>query len=115
MYFPKWFGQDQNTFEALKQYAILKIDVLLNPEDDEIQKQLFEIANYFIEMNKPLVFNPNNKDNAVIKNEKRFLSVLNSMQEVGLKTENLSTFEFYNKIDYLETKYKNKPKNGSNK
>lgn len=82
--------------------------MILNPDDGELLSQMKDVCDYFIDINKPKSFIPG--DNAVIEYEKGQQSILSSMEESGINTKDLTVFEFYSRIEYLEKKYKSKNK-----
>lgn len=66
-----------------------------------------EICEYFIEQNKPHVFNIRVKNNVVVAHEKSFENIITSLQESGINTSGLTIFEFYSRIEHLEKRYQN--------
>jgi len=70
------------------------------------------VNEYFIEQSKPLILHPALPKNEIVKNDKRLSDMLIQLEQNNMKTENLTIFEFYNRIEVLEKKYK---KHGSNK
>lgn len=97
--------------ESIREYAILKIELTLNP-DEELQQQMKDICEFFIEQNKPHSFAPGNND--VIKHEKGFEKLCAALEESGVNMRSLSIFEFYSRIEHFETKYSKIKKHGSN-
>ena len=92
-----------------------KIDLIIDPENEEAINQMQDICEFFMEQGKPHQFNPRATDNILVKNEKSFENILASMQEAGIKTEQLTVFEFYSRIEYFEDKYAKVKRHGSNK
>ena len=76
----------------------------INPNDKDAAL-LDSIYKYFLDRNKPMCFNPYDESCVLINGEKEFEEVCNSMEDSGAKNVKESTvFEFYSKIQYLETK-----------
>lgn len=73
------------------------------------------ICEYFIEQNKPQTFNIRIHNNIIVKHEKSFQNIITSLQESGIKTENLTVFEFYSRIEHFEIKYQKLKSHGNNK
>lgn len=64
-----------------------------------------DICEYFIETSKPNIFNIRIPGNVVVRHEKSFQGLIASLQESGVKTDNLTVFEFYTRIEHFEQKY----------
>lgn len=84
----------------------------LNPENDQDSNIMREICNYFIDRNMPKSFNPISKNNVIVSNEKMFESVCTNLEESGAKTENMSIFSFYARIEHFEKRYNDLIRNG---
>jgi hypothetical protein len=106
IYFPKWFNADNSIYnQYLKEYILTKINLIIDPENNDVVEIMREICNYFINQNKPKQFNPGSKNNIVITSEKQFESVCTNLEESGVNLENITVFSFYSKIEHFEKRY----------
>ncbi|MEI8142828.1 MAG: hypothetical protein WCG90_08180 [Chitinophagia bacterium] len=72
---------------------------------EEVTKQIKAVENYFIEKQSPWVFNPYEENCILVVNDKTFEEVCAGMEDSGIMNpKDLSTFEFYSKIAYLNKK-----------
>ena len=84
-------------------------------ETDENVKKLDAIEVYFLNEQKPMRFNPYEKDNVLMSGENSFEDVCATMQENGITDpKNLTEYEFYSRLKYLQEKYK-KQSHGASK
>jgi hypothetical protein len=99
-YFPGWFGNDLEYLDHLRQWYLFQIE----GGDDILGKRL---TNFFIEANFPRCFNPFEEHNILIKEERNFEEICNSMEDNGVNNVRESTvFQFYSKVLYLEDKFR---------
>jgi hypothetical protein len=98
--------------EYYKDYLVCKIDLLVNPDNEESITRMKEICEYFMDQGKPKLFDPTSPKNVVIEHEKSFELILTSIQELGVKTDKITIFEFYTKVEYFENKYNKLKPNG---
>lgn len=113
MYFPGWFsGADLNYLDQLKKYLELRIkyeedyDVALIPEMNAIRDIL-------ISHTKPKVFDPEDRNNEIVKLENDFEAMCSALEECGITSpKSMTVFEFYSRIRHFEKK--NKPKANGN-
>lgn len=72
---------------------------------EDVSKRLNEVKDYFIDKQKPNVFDPFSELCYYVINEKSFEDVCMMMEESGvLKPKDLSLFEFQSKLVYLQKK-----------
>jgi hypothetical protein len=87
----------------LKELVLTKIEIAFTPDDKELNEQMKDIVEFFIDQNKPETFA--GKGDSIVKHEKHFESVLSSIQEAGIHAKGLTVFSFYSNIEYFEDKY----------
>lgn len=75
-------------------------------------EQMKDVCDYFIEQSRPRSFAPGN--NELIKHEKSFEGMCANMEESGVRSDGISVYQFYSRIEHFENKY-SKIKHGSNK
>jgi hypothetical protein len=74
---------------------------------DELKAQMVKIQGYFLDGQKPQVFNPYDKDNVITGGEVSFEEVCATLEENGVREpKRLSEFEFYAKLQYYQKKYR---------
>lgn len=84
----------------MREYEIIRLRKYF---DEEVSKELRIISEYFLNLNKPKVFNPYADDCILTENDKTFEEICNAMEESGfMSVRNVTVFEFYSKIAYLE-------------
>jgi len=97
-------------FSALKRKISLTAELLEATENvEEIEANLAKIENFFLELNKPNNFIPDDPTNAIINLEMSYenlcsLLVMNGVADI----KTLSIFEFYSRLRYY--KNSNTPK-----
>lgn len=103
IYFPSYFGSDIGYIDKLREMYLYRIEKALGIKGAD--KSLGAVYEYFLEVNKPKVFNPFDERSVLINSEKEFEEVCYSMEESGVTDVKESTvFEFYSKLQYLERK-----------
>lgn len=66
---------------------------------------LKNVAEFFLEKQKPVIFDPNNEECALVNSDRAFEEVIASMEDNGvMNVKELTVFEFYSKIKYFEKK-----------
>ena len=89
--------------------------MIVDPKDDLI-RQMRVIAEYFLNQQKPLKFNPYEPDNILKNNDESFEEVCAVMEENGIdKPKQLSEFEFYSRLKYYKDKADQLKKYGTSK
>ena len=91
------------------------MELILNPENEELLLQMQEICEYFMEINRPQNFNPRARNNVLVDHDKSFENISASMQEAGFDPCSLTVFEFYARIEHFESKYEKIKSHGPNK
>lgn len=72
---------------------------------DDVSKKIEYVKDYFIDKQKPSVFNPYEPDCYYVLNEKSFEEVCMMMEESGVTNpKDLTVLEFQSKINYLQKK-----------
>jgi hypothetical protein len=67
------------------------------------------INDYFMAEMKPLKFNPYERDNVLMSGEMMFEEICSTMEDNGVqRVKELTEFEFYTRLKYLEKKFKAK-------
>lgn len=89
--------------ERLREFEELRLRKHLG---EEVSNSLLAIEAYFIDNMKPKIFNPYDEECVIIENDNRNEDLINAMEESGLNVKNITVFEFYNKIRYLENRAK---------
>lgn len=89
--------------------AIVEIDLSIDPTNEALLKEKKEYENYILEETRPKCFDHRNRNNAIVANEKSYETLKALIEENGTDTKNLTVFEFYNRVEYLNKK------NGNNK
>lgn len=86
--------------DRIREYELLKIRKALGEDVDAI---LIEITEYFMNRMVPNVFNPYDDACILIEHDNQLENLFISMEENGIhEPKNLSTFEFYKRIQYFE-------------
>lgn len=89
----------------MQEYLIALCESEVNPSDESTQN-LKAILAYFLDMQKPVKFKPQDPENVVMKNESSFEEVVAMMQENGVvNPKEMSEFEFYKRLQYYEKKF----------
>jgi hypothetical protein len=114
IFFPDWFSPDLNYLEKYKQLLKAHIDAVLG--DEKAYKVVERLSKHFWELQRPLNFNPFEKDNAIVKHEKSFEEILAAMEESGATdARKMTEFSFYCRMQYLEKKVKKLEQYGAGK
>jgi len=87
---------------------------LLFEENEELIKEKKSVEKFLATFNKVLNLNPHDTYNDINYLENQLETIKMSFEQNGIKSENLSIFEFYKRIEFLEKKYNNL-ENGSSK
>lgn len=102
MYFPNEFGNDANekeVYDKLKQKILLKLDEIINDNDNS--EQINEIENFLFSLYKPKNFY--GKESVEIKYDKQFeTACMYISQETNMNAKNMTVLEFYNTIGELK-------------
>jgi DNA polymerase I-like protein with 3'-5' exonuclease and polymerase domains len=86
----------------LKELLIIKCD----PED-ALPDHVEAVNAYFLEEQKPMKLSPHERDNVLITSEMQFAEILAMMEDNGVtNAKGLSEFDFYNRLKFLEKKFK---------
>jgi hypothetical protein len=102
LFYPAQFGTDIQFIDKMREYELLMNRQVLGEKVDQL---LINIADYFLQLQKPHVFNPFDENCVLIQNEKSFEDVCNSMEDNGIQNvKSLTVFEFYGKLVFLEKK-----------
>lgn len=102
MFFPNQFGADIQHLDKLREYELLRIKKALG---EEVEKLLLAVANYFLDKQKPHIFNPYDDQCVLLTSDTAFEDVCNSMEDAGAQNiKSLTVFEFYSKIAFFEKK-----------
>lgn len=76
-------------------------------ERDKKEKVCQNIDEYILSINPPNDFRANSDENVVRGMELSFEKLCASMEEAGIKSpKNLTTFEFYSRLDFFQDKKK---------
>ena len=88
--------------ERIREYTALTIKEALG---EKVADQIKSVEDYFLSKQKPWVFNPYDDDCVLVINDKTFEEICSGMEESGVgNPKELTTFEFYSKIAYLNKK-----------
>lgn len=91
----------------VRDYLVVRCEMEQEGESPEHIDRLEVIKNYFLDQKKPNKFNPYEPDNILMYSENTFEELVNTMQENGSPNpKEMTEFEWYSKIRYLEKKYK---------
>jgi hypothetical protein len=102
IFFPALFGTDIQYLDRTREHELLLNRQALGEPVDQL---LVNVADYFLRMQKPQVFNPFDENCILIQNDKSFEEVCNSMEDNGIQNvKSLTVFEFYSKLIFLEKK-----------
>lgn len=104
VYFPEYFGEDIPYLDKIREYYYLKVRRSLG---ENVDRMMEAVAEFFLERQKPTIFDPNNENCTLIGSDRHFEEVVASMEDNGMHgVKELTVFEFYSKIAYYEKKAK---------
>lgn len=101
LYFPEIFvsSKDKEAFDKLKEHTLLRLDAIINGNDNS--KALSEIDNFFLTLNKPLIFI--GPESAEIRYDKQFETMrMLISQRANIQTDNFTVLQFYNALANIE-------------
>lgn len=82
---------------------------LLDPENNVLKDRLNKMQSFFVDLQKPQIFDPTNPDNILRKTEEMFEETVNTMEDQGhFDPKNLSEYSFYHKMIFLQKKFSTK-------
>lgn len=88
--------------DKIRDYHSLNIREALG---EDVKGLIKAIEDYFVDKQKPWVFNPYEEDCILVINDKTFEEICAGMEDSGINNpKELTTFEFYSKIAYLNKK-----------
>nr|DAW01016.1 MAG TPA: hypothetical protein [Caudoviricetes sp.] len=101
-YFPNEFGNDakeKEVYDKLKQKTLLKLDEIINDNDNS--EQINEIESFLFSLYKPKNFY--GKDSVEIKYDKQFeTACMYISQETNMNAKSMTVLEFYNTMSELK-------------
>lgn len=113
-YFPYEVDDNLNYYESLRNISELKIEDLLNP-DEETKSKIERIEDFFISQMSPVNFRTVNETNLILEREKGFEKLCASMFEAGMQnSRELSMYDFRIRLEYFRERsdeFKNKHNN----
>ena len=69
--------------------------------------EIKEVDDFLLSLNPPSDFATNSPNNVIRNMEKSFETLVATMEDAGIhRPKDLSVFEFYSRLDYLESKRK---------
>lgn len=73
----------------------------------ELRSQLETLHRFFLDYASPEKFDPYEADNILMKSESAFEDIVATMEDSGIhRPKELTEYEFYNRVRYLEKKFK---------
>ena len=88
--------------DRVREYNSLMIRESLG---ENVKEQIKSVEDYFLDRQRPWVFNPFDEACVLVLNDKSFEEICSGMEESGIMSpKSLSTFEFYGKVAYLNKK-----------
>ena len=77
-------------------------------EADKWDKVVQSVNEYIFGINKPKDYRADNPENILFEMDRSFENLCASLEEVGIASpKKLTVFEFYQRVDYFETKRRN--------
>jgi hypothetical protein len=83
---------------------VLECQALLSDEPEQFASPLAELSRLLMQQLAPSSLHPQDSQNALLRLERAFADGVAELERAGCRTEGISTFDYFHRLQHLEKK-----------